>query len=81
MANIIFLEICSFKNKKDNIGTKIYPNDSNMAISFSCTPLLIAQMFTNNAVKKIKYEKTTIGFTISYIFKRCSLFALVFNNN
>ena len=53
MANTILLEICSFKKKNDNSGTKIYPNDSNKATSFSCTPLLIAQIFTNNVAKKI----------------------------
>ena len=52
MAKIVRLETFSFKNTKENIGTKIYPNDSKTAISFNCTPLLIAHIFISNTKEK-----------------------------
>ena len=69
VAQIVRREIFSFKIKKDKIGTNTYPNDSNIAISFNCRPLLIAQILTINEQKNTAYAIMTIGFKTSYILE------------
>lgn len=50
--NVHFV-ILSFSTKKDIKGTKRYPNDSKIGMSFRLTPLLIAVMLMNSELKKI----------------------------
>lgn len=69
VAQIVRQDIFSFKIKKDKIGTNTYPKDSNMAISFSCRPLLIAQILTSRAKKNTAYAIITIGFKTSHILE------------
>lgn len=42
--NIPLIVMGSLKKEKDRIGTKIYPRDSNMGISFSPRPFFMAYM-------------------------------------
>ena len=53
IAMIVRLVIFSFRTSQESRGTKIYPVDSKTAISFNCTPLLRAQIFTTNTTKKM----------------------------
>ena len=51
MANAIFAVIFSLRTSPENSGTNIKLKDSSIAISFNCTPLLIAQMFMSRETK------------------------------
>ena len=81
MPKITRPSICSFNNKKDKRGTKTYPNDSSIAISFSWIPLLIAQMLINREPRNMTYAKITRGLTIVYMCDLFAVIALFFNKS
>ena len=53
ILNKVLFVIFSFKNKQANIGTKTFPKDSKIGISFNFTPLRIAVILISKEQKNI----------------------------
>lgn len=64
MLTKVLLLISSFSARYDNSGTKTYPRDSNIGISFSFTPLLMAVMLMSKDPKKMAYATMTLQLSI-----------------
>lgn len=75
----VFIVIFSFRRKKDNMGTKTYPNDSNIGISFRLTPCLIAVILINSEHEKYTYANITLQLYSEKKKFLCSMPALLFN--